>query len=56
MSVGGFRVEGGKVRLGIKAPRSVRVLRGELDFQDRWDEYEIQLPLNQVTNQLAEAS
>lgn len=55
ISVEVLRVEGNKVRLGIRAPRSVRILRGELDFQDRWDEYEIQLPLNQIANRLAEA-
>jgi carbon storage regulator CsrA len=56
ISVEVLRIEGGKVRLGIRAPRSVRVLRGELDFKDEWDNYEIQFPLNQVANQLAKAS
>lgn len=56
VSVEVLRVKGSTVRLGIRAPRSIRVLRGELDFKDQWNDYEVEVPLSQVSNQLAEAS
>lgn len=44
-------VKGSTVRLGIKAPKEIRILRGELGFlQDQWNK----MPTSQVTRCFAE--
>lgn len=56
ISIEVIQVKGSTVRLGIKAPRHIRVLRGELDFRDQWDDFEVEVPIEQISGQLAEAS
>lgn len=51
-----IQVKGSTVRLGIKAPREIRVLRGELNCQDQWQDLEVEVPIEQLSGQLAEAS
>ena len=51
-----LQVNGSNVRLGIKAPHQVSILRGELDFLGEQDEYEMEVPLDQLSMNLKQSA
>ena len=51
-----LQVKGNSIRLGIKAPRDVRVLRGELKPFGMATEGEIKLPTEFIIDTVAKAS
>ena len=59
ISVQVLKVKGSTVRLGIQAPKDIRITRGELvpkeeeTSSEQWDNYEIRIPLNQSRQNLA---